>query len=196
MRIIRRNPPTEHQYSPSRKYQPKAPFWDFRASQLATVALTIALIWVGISQVIVADKQANIANSQADIAREQNDLNRSIQHALIAVNDLRREPVGGDTASTWRLSPIIENSGATAAPKIVLYSVTPRRHRMMMSLSRPGERINPDEERTLKQLLALQTILITSSTRQSLKCTRFDNPLVPKLPFIRLALQKTYRHIM
>jgi len=50
---------------------PREPFWDFKASHWVTASLTIALVFVGVSQFCVYRRQAEIMSRQAEIMVQQ-----------------------------------------------------------------------------------------------------------------------------
>jgi hypothetical protein len=83
MRILRGNQPAEPKYDPPRRYQPKEPFCDMRASHWVEIILTLALFGVGISQLLVYSRQAELMATQAQIADDSNALQRAIQRASI-----------------------------------------------------------------------------------------------------------------
>lgn len=70
MRLIRRREPSEPDYDPPQKYRPQKPFWDMQASHWVGVVLTVALIGVGLSQLVVYWRQAGMMDTQISLTRE------------------------------------------------------------------------------------------------------------------------------
>ena len=68
---------------PRRRWNATEPFFDFRASHWVEVALTIALLCVGASQLYVYWRQAGIMKTQADIAARQNEITIATNRAII-----------------------------------------------------------------------------------------------------------------
>ena len=61
-------------------------FFDLKLSHWVEIALTAALVGIGIGQLIIYSRQATIMATQANIADNQNKLTASIQRAFITVS--------------------------------------------------------------------------------------------------------------
>lgn len=108
---------------PRRHWKATEPFWDFRASHWVEVALTAALLGVGLSQLYVYWRQAGIMKTQANTA----ELMASLQRAFITVSELKESPPDNtaDINAPWRFTPIIKNSGSTPALDVKIIFIEP-----------------------------------------------------------------------
>jgi hypothetical protein len=119
MRGISDSQPSEQQKAkpPRRHWKATESFFDLKLSHWVEIALTAALVGIGIGQLVIYSRQANIMDTQANIANDQNKITASIQRSFITVSSFET-PVrfgSGFAQQTkyWWFVPTIKNSGNT-----------------------------------------------------------------------------------
>jgi hypothetical protein len=95
---------------PNRYWQPIESFWDMKASHWVEVFLTVALIFVGVSQLIVYSHQASIMRGQLGIMSVDSAIHRA-ETAAVMRSDLR---INLDTDG-WHVESRWNNAGKTNA---------------------------------------------------------------------------------
>jgi hypothetical protein len=121
-------PETQQQATPKpprRHWQASEPFLDFKASHWVEIALTAAVVAVGLLQFGVYTRQAKIMKDQATLAtvqtaisNRQADITALSERAFVSAKEIRvdtvRSPVPGQpgqfTDALW-FYPVIENGG-------------------------------------------------------------------------------------
>lgn len=112
---------------PASNWKAAFPFYDLKLSHWVEIALTLALVFVALSQLVVYQRQTGIMGHQAQISQNQLNAAKSTARAFIDVSELKIEAAsskGGDPF--LRVTPVIRNTGTTPAVGLFLVVVNPR----------------------------------------------------------------------
>lgn len=97
------------------------PWWDFKASHWVTAGLTLALVFVGVSQTCIYIRQAGIMDRQATIAETQNRIVMEGERAFIFVKEVPWAATRGENGDVrWNLLISWENNGTTQAKHLLV----------------------------------------------------------------------------
>jgi hypothetical protein len=102
-------------------------FLDLKLSHYIEILLTLALVGIACLQYVVYRRQAGIMQTQADIADRQNSITEATQRAFVGISrvDVVKPKNLYDSHAQWKITPVIENSGATPAIDVSLGFIDP-----------------------------------------------------------------------
>jgi hypothetical protein len=103
--------------------------WDFKASHWVTACLTLALVFVGVTQLLIYNHQSGIlkaqnviSTQQAYLSRDQNGISTSTQRAYVTISafdtPVRLDPNG--RTKYWFI-PAIKNNGSTSTVGLTIF---------------------------------------------------------------------------